>query len=219
MKKYRPYTPSLRFVKLFRLDPKTDYSAHIRAKSLLRRDTTLSALSALSIGHFSTESKSGPKFLVSRYGEYINSASISSLGLAMRVPLHECRVGKYYSSISPSTSAEPKICRSPGTRMLIRRFGNDSNKNVLCVLPSKKEVWMSSKGSAIFGRAPGRQFKMESMGKAGRSAHRGYRPHVRGVAMNPVDHPHGGGEGKKSKLPVPLSKSGRNIKWRKTRRK
>src|SRR6187549_1750645 len=58
----------------------------------------------------------------------------------------------------------------------------------------------------------------ESLGKAGRVRHMGRRPHVRGVAMNPVDHPHGGGEGKTSGGRHPVTPWGRPTKGRKTRK-
>ena len=57
----------------------------------------------------------------------------------------------------------------------------------------------------------------ESMGKAGRVRHLGRRPHVRGVAMNPIDHPHGGGEGKTSGGRHPVTPWGKPTKGRKTR--
>ncbi len=56
-----------------------------------------------------------------------------------------------------------------------------------------------------------------SLGKAGRTRHLGFRPHVRGVAMNPVDHPHGGGEGKTSGGRNPVTPWGVPTKGRKTR--
>jgi len=56
-----------------------------------------------------------------------------------------------------------------------------------------------------------------SLGKAGRTRHMGFRPHVRGVAMNPVDHPHGGGEGKTSGGRNPVTPWGKPTKGRKTR--
>lgn len=58
-----------------------------------------------------------------------------------------------------------------------------------------------------------------SLGKAGRSRHFGYRPKVRGVAMNPVDHPHGGGEGKSSGGRHPVTPWGKPTKGYKTRKK
>ena len=56
-----------------------------------------------------------------------------------------------------------------------------------------------------------------NLGKAGRKRHMGFRPHVRGVAMNPVDHPHGGGEGKTSGGRNPVTPWGQPTKGRKTR--
>ncbi len=58
----------------------------------------------------------------------------------------------------------------------------------------------------------------ENLGKAGRSRHMGRRPHVRGVAMNPVDHPHGGGEGRTSGGRHPVSPTGKPTKGSKTRK-
>lgn len=49
------------------------------------------------------------------------------------------------------------------------------------------------------------------IGKAGRNVHKGWRPHVRGVAMNPVDHPHGGGEGKTSGSRHPVTPWGKRL--------
>jgi large subunit ribosomal protein L2 len=57
----------------------------------------------------------------------------------------------------------------------------------------------------------------ESLGKAGRKRHMGFRPHVRGVAMNPIDHPHGGGEGRTSGGRNPVTPWGKPTKGRKTR--
>ena len=57
----------------------------------------------------------------------------------------------------------------------------------------------------------------ENLGKAGRVRHMGFRPHVRGVAMNPVDHPHGGGEGRTSGGRHPVTPWGKPTKGHKTR--
>ncbi len=56
------------------------------------------------------------------------------------------------------------------------------------------------------------------IGKAGRNVHKGWRPHVRGVAMNPVDHPHGGGEGKTSGGRHPVTPRGKTTRGPKTRK-
>jgi large subunit ribosomal protein L2 len=57
----------------------------------------------------------------------------------------------------------------------------------------------------------------QNLGKAGRVRHMGFRPHVRGVAMNPVDHPHGGGEGRTSGGRHPVTPAGKPTKGAKTR--
>jgi large subunit ribosomal protein L2 len=57
----------------------------------------------------------------------------------------------------------------------------------------------------------------QDLGKAGRVRHMGFRPHVRGVAMNPVDHPHGGGEGRTSGGRHPVTPAGKPTKGAKTR--
>ena len=56
------------------------------------------------------------------------------------------------------------------------------------------------------------------IGKAGRVRHMGWRPHVRGVAMNPIDHPHGGGEGRTSGGRTPVTPWGKDTKGTRTRK-
>ena len=70
---------------------------------------------------------------------------------------------------------------------------------------------------ATVGAVSNQDHMNQSLGKAGRTRHMGFRPHVRGVAMNPVDHPHGGGEGKTSGGRNPVTPWGKPTKGRKTR--
>lgn len=85
-------------------------------------------------------------------------------------------------------------------------------------LPSG-EVRMVSLGcKATIGQVGHLEHENISLGKAGRTRWRGRRPHVRGVAMNPVDHPHGGGEGKSSGGRHPVTPWGVPTKGYKTRR-
>jgi large subunit ribosomal protein L2 len=60
-------------------------------------------------------------------------------------------------------------------------------------------------------------YKNINWGKAGRTRHRGFRPSVRGMAMNPVDHPHGGGEGRSKSGSHPMTPWGKGCKGTKTR--
>jgi large subunit ribosomal protein L2 len=71
---------------------------------------------------------------------------------------------------------------------------------------------------ATIGEVGNEEHSLESIGKAGRVRWRGIRPTVRGVAQNPVDHPHGGGEGKKSSARDPVSPWGTLSKGYKTRK-
>ena len=70
---------------------------------------------------------------------------------------------------------------------------------------------------ATIGEVSNSENSLASLGKAGASRHRGIRPTVRGVAMNPVDHPHGGGEGRTSGGRHPVDPWGNPTKGRKTR--
>ena len=70
---------------------------------------------------------------------------------------------------------------------------------------------------ATVGAVSNQDHMNQNLGKAGRVRHMGFRPHVRGVAMNPVDHPHGGGEGKTSGGRHPVTPWGKPTKGAKTR--
>jgi large subunit ribosomal protein L2 len=71
---------------------------------------------------------------------------------------------------------------------------------------------------ATVGMVSNPDHQNEVLGKAGRNRWKGRRPHVRGVAMNPVDHPHGGGEGKTSGGRHPVTPWGKSTKGKRTRR-
>jgi large subunit ribosomal protein L2 len=70
---------------------------------------------------------------------------------------------------------------------------------------------------ATIGEVGNQEHSLQSLGKAGAQRWRGVRPTVRGVAMNPVDHPHGGGEGRTSGGRHPVSPWGQPTKGHKTR--
>jgi len=80
-------------------------------------------------------------------------------------------------------------------------------------LPSKAIIYVNMYCSAMVGRL---SYNKQIKKLAGYSYLYGRRPKVRGVAMNPVDHPHGGGEGKKSKPSCPKNPWGTSNKWKKT---
>ena len=87
-------------------------------------------------------------------------------------------------------------------------------------LPSSEVRLVSLDCWATIGQLGNVEHNSISLGKAGRSRWLGRRPHVRGVAMNPIDHPHGGGEGKSGQgNPHPVSPWGWHTKGRKTRKR
>ena len=107
---------------------------------------------------------------------------------------------------------------------LIRSAGNFAqitSKNVFDVqikLSSGEIRLVNSNCLATIGIVSNSDNQNVKLGKAGRKRLLGYRPQVRGVAMNPVDHPHGGGEGKTSGGRHPSTPWGKSTKGKKTRR-
>jgi len=85
-------------------------------------------------------------------------------------------------------------------------------------LPSGEHRLIHASCTATLGEVGNADHENQSIGKAGRSRWQGRRPHTRGVAMNPVDHPMGGGEGKSSGGRHPCTPWGVPTKGYKTRR-
>ena len=107
-----------------------------------------------------------------------------------------------------------KIARSAGTSVSIS--GIDGNYSL--VKKTSGEVRkIDSRAMATIGVLSNPDQKNIKIGKAGRSRWLGRRPHTRGVVMNPVDHPHGGGEGKSAGGRHPVSPKGQSAKGLKTR--
>lgn len=107
-----------------------------------------------------------------------------------------------------------QMARSAGTwAQLMAKEG----KYALLRLPSGeiRQVLMTCR--ATVGAVSNREHENTSLGKAGRTRWKGFRPSVRGVAMNPVDHPHGGGEGRTSGGRHPVTPWGQKTKGKKTR--
>merc|ERR1711988_1333620 len=88
---------------------------------------------------------------------------------------------------------------------------------ILIKLPSGELRKVHENCRATVGVMGNRDHSLVSIGKAGRKRWMGVRPHVRGVVMNPVDHPHGGGEGKTSGGRHPVSPWGKPTKGKRTR--
>ncbi|MBP5778721.1 MAG: 50S ribosomal protein L2 [Campylobacter sp.] len=92
-------------------------------------------------------------------------------------------------------------------------------KYVILRRPSGEMRRVLAECMATIGVVGNEDWANVTLGKAGRNRHRGIRPQTRGSAMNPVDHPHGGGEGKKNSGRHPVTPWGKPTKGAKTRRK
>lgn len=108
-----------------------------------------------------------------------------------------------------------QIARSAGTSaQLVAKEG----RHVTLRLRSGEMRKVLSECRAVVGEVSNSEHNLRSLGKAGAKRWRGVRPTVRGVVMNPVDHPHGGGEGKTSGGRHPVSPWGVPTKGYKTRK-
>ena len=101
-----------------------------------------------------------------------------------------------------------------GSAQVLSREG----RYVLIRLPSGEMRRVLLECRATLGQLSNQDHKNENLGKAGAKRRLGRRPKVRGVAMNPVDHPHGGGEAKTSGGRHPVSPWGQSAKGLKTRK-
>jgi len=105
------------------------------------------------------------------------------------LPLKEIPIGTMVYNLELEVGKGGKYVRAAGTGAVLLR---KPEGKALLRLPSGARVEVSLDCTASLGRVGGEEHRMESIGKAGRNRNRGWRPTVRGEAMNPVDHPHGG---------------------------
>lgn len=125
-------------------------------------------------------------------------------------------VGTLVHNIEMSPGHGGQIARSAGGYAQI--MGRDG-KYVSLRLPSGEMRYILGTCLATIGTVGNEDFSNIVIGKAGRSRHLGIRPQTRGSAMNPIDHPHGGGEGKTNSGRHPVSPWGTPAKGFKTRKK
>jgi len=109
------------------------------------------------------------------------------------MPLSAMPIGSTIHNIEMQPGRGGQIARSAGNYAQLQ--GRDNGYATL-KMPSGEMRRISEKCYATIGRVGNVDHELISLGKAGRKRHLGVRPTVRGVVMNPVDHPHGGGEGK-----------------------
>jgi len=131
------------------------------------------------------------------------------------MPLSDIPAGTNIHNIEITPGGGAKFIRSAGTSAQIS--GNDGLYSIIKLSSGEIRKVISS-ARATIGTVSNPDQKNIKIGKAGRNRWLGKRPSVRGVAMNPVDHPHGGGEGKTSGGRSPVSPQGQSAKGLKTRK-
>lgn len=130
-----------------------------------------------------------------KVGDIVASGSDVEIRSGNTLPLRKIPLGTYLHNIELYIGHGGQIARSAGTyAQLMAKEG----KYAQVKLPSGEVRMILQACKATIGQVGNLDHEKISIGKAGRNRWLGKRPHVRGVAMNPVDHPHGGGEGKSS---------------------
>lgn len=128
-----------------------------------------------------------------KIGDEIIISENAELKPGNRLPLKKISVGAQVYNIELKPGAGAKLCRSAGNYAEV--LAQESGFTLL-KLPSSEIRKVPDNAWASIGRVSKEEHGLVVIGKAGRSRHKGIRPTVRGSAMNPVDHPYGGGEGR-----------------------
>lgn len=121
-----------------------------------------------------------------------NSESKIEPTVGARMPLEHIPAGMFVYNVELIPNRGGQIVRGAGTGAQLQTV---EGKHAQLKLPSGEVRLVSKKCFASVGQVGNSDHKLVRLGKAGRRRHLGWRPTVRGKAMNPVDHPHGGGEG------------------------
>lgn len=131
-----------------------------------------------------------------KVGQMIISSAKADITPGNRLPLSAVPVGTFIYNIELKPRGGAKLCRSAGNYAeVVAQDGGYTNVK----LPSSEVRKIPENAWASIGEVSNDEHHLEKLGKAGRSRWMGIRPTVRGSAMNPVDHPYGGGEGRQGR--------------------
>lgn len=151
-----------------------------------------------------------------KVGQEIISGEKIEPRLGNCMPLYSIPVGMEVHNIELTPGRGGQMVRTAGG---VARLGARDGKMAHLILPSGEMRMVNASCRATLGQLGNVEWQSRRMGKAGRMRHLGRRPRVRGSAMNPVDHPMGGGEGRRAGGRQPCSPTGKLSKGGKTRRK
>ncbi|GAA0716049.1 50S ribosomal protein L2 [Clostridium malenominatum] len=154
-----------------------------------------------------------------KVGDTIVSGPEADIKVGNCLPLKNMPVGTFVHNIELSKGKGAQLVRSAGSSaQLMAKEGNYATLR----LPSGEMRYVRIECKATIGTVSNLTHEIMNIGKAGRKRHMGFRPTVRGSVMNPVDHPHGGGEGRTPiGRPGPLTPWGKpalGLKTRKTKK-
>ncbi len=161
------------------------------------------------------------RYIISPFGLQVGEEIISSknkveIKIGNRMPLEFIPIGTMIHNIEIQPGKGGIIARSAGMGVQLLAVEGDYAQ---IKLPSKEVRAVKKECMATIGEVGAKDRRLIRWGKAGRMRHRGIRPTVRGKAMNPVDHPHGGGEGLSPiGLKYPKTKWGKHALGVKTRK-
>jgi len=151
-----------------------------------------------------------------KVGDKILSGPGSEISVGNALPLKEMPLGSFVHNVEIKPGKGGQIGRSAGSSLqLMAKEGNLAQLK----MPSGEVRLINVNCLATYGMVGNSEHENISLGKAGRTRWLGRRSYVRGVAMNPVDHPMGGGEGKTSGGGHPVSPWGQKSKGLKTRKR
>ena len=150
-----------------------------------------------------------------KVGDKVISGPGSDITVGNALPLKEMPLGSFVHNVELKPGKGGQLGRSAGASLQVMAKEGD---HAQLKMPSGEIRLVRLVCMATYGVVGNSEQENISLGKAGRSRWLGIRPHVRGVAMNPVDHPMGGGEGKTSGGGHPVSPWGQKAKGLKTRK-
>ena len=151
-----------------------------------------------------------------KVGDMIQSGPAAPIKVGNALPLENIPLGVSIHNIELVYGKGGQLVRSAGLSALVVAKEGDY---VTLRLPSTEMRMVFKKCMATIGEVGNEDYMNISLGKAGRNRWLGRRPKVRGVVMNPIDHPHGGGEGKTAAGRNPVTPWGLPTKGYKTRKK
>jgi large subunit ribosomal protein L2 len=148
-------------------------------------------------------------------GAQVVASSKAEAKTGCALPLREIPVGFFVHNVEVVPGSGGKFARSAGTALqLVAKTDEYATLN----MPSGEVRMLLLDCWASVGTLGNADYKNMIIGKAGRTRHMNIRPTVRGMAMNPVDHPHGGGEGRSKSGSHPVSPWGKGCKGTRTRK-